>query len=80
MKAFCMTENSQSVSQLIHLSDPFPLLISIEKSRYLLGDIARSTVYELIKRKELESVKIGTRNLITFASIKRLLEGSAHND
>lgn len=51
-----------------------PLLISIDRCRELLGDLARSTIYVMISRGELEAVTIGTRRMIVMQSLHRLIE------
>lgn len=50
-----------------------PLAISINETAKALG-IGRSSVYALLKSGRLESIKIGTRTLITTASVARLIE------
>ena len=63
-----------------------PLLVSIEVCRHLLGGLARSTIYELIKKGDLKRVRIAGRSLISMQSIESLLErkgvqvGEAHNE
>lgn len=43
---------------------------------YKLTGIGRSTLYELIKAGELETVKVGRSTFIRYASLKRLFEKS----
>lgn len=50
-----------------------PLVISVNETAKALG-IGRSSVYGLIKSGGLDAIKIGTRTLITAASITRLTE------
>jgi excisionase family DNA binding protein len=50
-----------------------PLVISVNETAKALG-IGRSSVYALIKSGGLDAIKIGTRTLITAASITRLTE------
>jgi len=45
------------------------LLVSIEEARGKLGNISRTTVYQLINDGELTKVNIGTRGFITAESI-----------
>ena len=56
-------------------------LVSIPEARHLLGGIGHTTVYELIKRREIIKVNIGCRGLITSESLEaymdRLSEASA---
>lgn len=47
------------------------LTYSINRTAKALG-IGRSTVYKLIKTGQIDALKIGTRTLITTASITRL--------
>jgi excisionase family DNA binding protein len=46
---------------------------TIEGARRRLGDIGRTTVYGLISSGKLEAVKLGSRTLVTAASIEALL-------
>ncbi|WP_447759687.1 helix-turn-helix domain-containing protein [Sphingopyxis panaciterrae] len=50
-----------------------PLVISVNETAKALG-IGRSSVYALIKSGGLDAIKIGTRTLITIASIARLTD------
>jgi excisionase family DNA binding protein len=49
------------------------LVISINEAAKALG-IGRSSVYGLIKAEKLDVIKIGTRTLITIASLHRLTQ------
>ena len=48
-----------------------PLLQSISETARVLG-LGRTTIYNLINRGQLETVKIGRRQLVKAASIERL--------
>lgn len=48
------------------------LAYSINRSAKALG-VGRSTIYKLIKAGEIDALKIGTRTLVTTASIARLM-------
>ena len=48
-----------------------PLLVSGPKARALLG-IGNTKYFELLKSGAIETVRIGSRRLPTFASIERL--------
>lgn len=50
-----------------------PLAISINAAAKSLS-IGRSSIYGLIKSRRLEAIKIGTRTLVTTASLTRLAE------
>lgn len=50
-----------------------PLVLSINEAAKALG-IGRSSVYALIKSGSLDSIKIGTRTLLTTESIRRLAQ------
>ena len=50
-----------------------PLAISINAAAKALS-IGRSSIYGLIKSNRLEAIKIGTRTLVTTASLARLAE------
>ena len=49
------------------------LAYSINRTAKTLG-VGRSTIYKLIKTGHVDALKIGTRTLITTASIARLTE------
>jgi excisionase family DNA binding protein len=46
---------------------------TVEGARRCLGNIGRTTVYGLIAAGKLDAVKLGSRTLITAASIEALL-------
>lgn len=50
-----------------------PLTVRIPVAVQLTG-IGRSKIYELIKARKLDTVKVGASTLITVASLKRLVE------
>lgn len=52
-----------------------PLTMSIAQATAISG-LSESTVYRLIKRGSLESIKIGRRHLVCAESIKRLLQAA----
>ena len=54
-------------------SDTTRSAYTVEDSGRRLGGIGRTTVYELIAAGKLEAVKLGSRTLITAASIEALL-------
>ena len=54
------------------------LTYSINRTAKALG-VGRSSVYKLIKSGRLDALKIGTRTLITTASIARLTSVSPQN-
>lgn len=49
-------------------------LVSITDTCRVLGDIGRTTVYELIKRREIVKVNIGSRGFVTAESLEAYLE------
>jgi excisionase family DNA binding protein len=55
-----------------------PLLVSVKDACLLLG-IGQTKVYALITERLLHTVTIGSRRLITMASIDALIEGAATN-
>jgi excisionase family DNA binding protein len=55
-----------------------PRLVSIKEACRLLG-IGQTKVYELIAEGLLHTVMIGSRRLITMASIDALIEGAITN-
>lgn len=56
-----------------------PLAVSVEEAKRHLGDISTATVYRLLAKEEggLKKKKVGSRTLITWASIKALLDPEA---
>ena len=64
-----MDENIASIRRLVSLRD----------TQYTLGGIGRTTVYDLVDKKELVKVNVGRRMFITADSIdgylNRLVEG-----
>lgn len=50
-----------------------PLTVRIPVAVQLTG-IGRSKIYELIKARKLDTVKVGASTLITVASLRRLVE------
>jgi len=53
-------------------------LLSISEAQEVLG-IRRSTIYGLMDRGELESVRIGRRRLVPVQSIEAYIEGLRAN-
>jgi hypothetical protein len=51
-----------------------PLTVSVEEAKRHLGGISTATVYRLKAKGDLDQRKIGSRTVITMASIKALLE------
>jgi len=52
-------------------------LYSIEDARFLLGGIARATIYELLNSGELQSVVIGRRRFVSAAAIAAFIATSS---
>lgn len=52
-----------------------PVLVSIADAARMLG-IGRTKAYSLIQEQALDTVLIGTRRLVTIASINRLVEAA----
>ncbi|MGO9427560.1 excisionase family DNA-binding protein [Rhodoblastus sp.] len=53
-----------------------PVTVTIPTAIKLSG-LGRTKLYELLAKQEIESVRVGTRRLINFASLKALLERGA---
>jgi excisionase family DNA binding protein len=53
-----------------------PITVTVADARKISG-LSNTTIYKKIAEKRLEVVKIGTRTLITYASLKALLEPAA---
>jgi excisionase family DNA binding protein len=54
-------------------TQPDPLLWSPTETATRLG-VSRATVYELLARRELASLKLGSRRLIPDAEVQRLIK------
>lgn len=52
-------------------------LYSIEDARFLLGGIARMTIYQLLNSGELSSVVIGRRRFVPAAAITTFIAAAA---
>ena len=46
-----------------------PLLVSQKQAAHLLG-VERTTIWRMIKRRDLDLVEIGSRRLVTMASVE----------
>lgn len=53
------------------MDGPAPILVTIEDAAKLLT-IGRTTIYQLLRSKALESVKIGGARRITLASVLKI--------
>ncbi len=62
------------MSNLQH-SEP-PVLISQQEAARLLG-VERTTIWRMVKRRDLSSVKIGSRRLIVLASLREYVGSQA---
>lgn len=47
-----------------------PLAIGIAEAGQALGGISRATCYRMIRRGDLEAIKIGARTMVTTASLE----------
>jgi excisionase family DNA binding protein len=54
---------------------PAPITVTVAETRRITG-LGNTTVYELIKRGELTTVKVGRRRLVLYSSIEALLQPS----
>lgn len=50
------------------------LLVPYDETRRKLGDIGRTTLYELFERNELVQVHIGRRGFVTAASLEAYVD------
>lgn len=53
-----------------------PLLLTINQTRQALN-LGRTTIYELIQKKRLAVVKVGSRTMIQAESVRRIAEEGA---
>ncbi len=50
-----------------------PVAVAVPDAGKALGGISRATIYRLIDQGKLEARKVGTRTVVTTASIKALI-------
>jgi excisionase family DNA binding protein len=68
------TNKAPAVKRTVLGSPPFsPLTVSVARAAELVG-LGKSTVWKLIADGELETVKIGNKRLVLFASLADLIE------
>jgi hypothetical protein len=53
-----------------------PLTVTVRTARKLSG-LGNTKIWELIKQRKLDTVSIGRRRLIVYASLERLLSSEA---
>ena len=53
---------------------PEPALLTVRQARHALGGISAPTIYKLIAAEKLDSLRIGSRRLITPEAISRCIE------
>lgn len=57
-----------------------PIGLSLTETAKTLGGaddpLGRTTIWRMVKRGELEAIKLGSRTLITTASLDRLMENA----
>lgn len=56
------------------MSTPEPSLVDRPTARRMLGNIGNTTLHKLINQRVLKRVKLGSKSLITVASIRALVE------
>lgn len=49
-----------------------PIGLSIADAGETLGGLSRATIYRMISRRELEAFKVGSRTLVSLASIEAM--------
>ncbi len=59
---------------LIEIENGERLCVSVPEAARMLG-ISRNNCYELVKRGELPSIRLGNRILIPYVQLKRMMEG-----
>jgi excisionase family DNA binding protein len=52
---------------------PEPITVTVQEAIRLSG-LSNTTIYKLIGEKKLEIIKVGARTLVTFQSLKALLQ------
>lgn len=56
------------------MTTPEPSLVDRPTARRMLGNIGNTTLHKLINEGKLTRVKLGTKSLITVASVRSLVE------
>lgn len=56
------------------------LAYTIDEFRAMFGQLARATVYAMISRRELRTIRIGSRTMIPSTEIDRVLSGQRLDD
>ena len=56
------------------MSGARPLTVSVKRARELL-DVSHTTVWKLISEKRLDTVQFGSKRLVLFSSLERLIDG-----
>jgi hypothetical protein len=50
-----------------------PLTVSVKRARELI-DVSHTTIWKLISEKRLDTIRLGTKRLVIFRSIERLID------
>jgi len=53
---------------------PDPLCLSVRDACRELGGLGRSTLYELLAKGEIDSMRVGARRLVVTASLRAFVE------
>ena len=56
----------------------FPVLVSMDDARLMLGRISRATIYRMIESRRLVSVKVGGRRMVTVSSMRAALRAAGY--
>jgi hypothetical protein len=70
-----IAEATTPLGRVLIMTDP--IAVSVEEAKRHLGGVSTATVYRLMDRNELQKRKVGSRTLITMASIRALLQAEA---
>jgi excisionase family DNA binding protein len=66
-------------SKMVEVIGNDPLTVTVPMAMKYSG-LGRTKLFELIANREIESVRVGTRRLIVFASLKARLTGKGESD
>jgi hypothetical protein len=50
-----------------------PLTVSVKRARELI-DVSHTTIWKLIGEKRLDTIQLGSKRLVIFSSIERLID------
>jgi hypothetical protein len=65
-----MSNESGGQANSLHGGKLEPILLDVRDARIILGNIGRTTFYNLVNKNKLKVVKIGSKTTVTYDSVK----------